>query len=235
MYYVENILDLKLSIEESRHCLKVLRKDIGDFIELTNGKGKIVEAEITNTSGKQATYRINQKIEIKEGAALMHLYIAPTKNIGRMEWLLEKCTEIGIKSVTPIICKHSERKKLRLDRLKKIMVTAMKQSKRGWLPHLNDIKTLKDSFEKIPVEEVTNTYVASYKMGQSNLEETMQSGNNAHIYIGPEGDFSEEEKKLAKSYNFVIVNLGDNRLRTETAGLVATHIFNLKNRNKIDR
>jgi len=235
MYYLENINDLILSVEESRHCIKVLRKQVGDFIKITNGRGLIVEAEITNTSGKQAAYMINQKTEINEIAPNMHLYIAPTKNINRMEWLLEKCTELGVKSITPVICKHSERKFLRLERLKKIMVTAMKQSERAWLPYLNEITSLKESFIKIPVDEAKHTYVASYKAGQPNLEEAIQTGFNTHVFIGPEGDFTEEEKKLANSCNFAFVNLGDYRLRTETAGLAATHIFNQQLKNSLTK
>lgn len=235
MYYVENISDLMLSVEESRHCLKVLRKQVGDYIKITNGSGLIVEAEITDTSSKQAAYKINRKTKINEGNPHLHLYIAPTKNINRIEWLLEKCTELGIKSITPVICKHSERKFLRLDRLKKIMLTAMKQCKRAWLPYLNEITLLKESFINIPTDEAKHTYVASYKAGQPNLEEAIDIGFNTHVFIGPEGDFSEDEKKLANCYNFAFVNLGDYRLRTETAGLAATHIFNLKNRKKKDR
>ena len=234
MYYVEQIDRLTLDKEESRHCLKVLRRQLGDRIELTDGKGLVVEAEITDIAGKQAAYKLVKKKEIAELKPHLHLYIAPTKNINRMEWLLEKCTEIGIKSITPIICKRSERKVLRLDRLKKIMITAMKQSQRAWLPCLNEVTTLKNSFKSIAESELANTYMAAYKVGQPNLEDVIQSEKNTHLFIGPEGDFTEEEKKLANYYNFVFVNLGDYRLRTETAGLVATHIFNLKNRNKFD-
>ncbi len=232
MYYVEQIDQLRLGKEESRHCLKVLRMQVGDRIKLTNGKGLMVDAEITNISAKQATYQIVESKEIQELKPYLHLYIAPTKNVNRMEWLLEKCTEVGIKSITPVICKRSERKVLRIDRLKKIMITAMKQSQRAWLPQLNEVTTLKNSFKMIPENEASNTYVASYKAGQPNLEDVIQCGNHTHIFIGPEGDFTEEEKKLANNYNFAFVNLGDYRLRTETAGLMATHIFNLKNRNK---
>lgn len=234
MYYVEHINQLTLSKEESRHCLKVLRKQIGDPISISNGKGSFFEAEITGTSGKKAAFKIIQETKKEEPLPYLHLYIAPTKNINRMEWLLEKCTEVGIKSITPVICHHSERKVLRLDRLQKIMLTAMKQSERAWLPELKEVTTLKNSFKTIP-NEASNTYLATYVAGQRNLETAIEAGKDTHIFIGPEGDFSEEEKKLANFYNFVFVNLGEYRLRTETAGLMATHIFNLKNRNITDR
>jgi len=234
MYYVEHINQLTLSKEESRHCLKVLRKQIGDVIVIGNGKGSFFEAEITDTRGKQAAFKIIKETKIKEPFPNLHLYIAPTKNINRMEWLLEKCTEVGIKSVTPVICHHSERKVVRIDRLQKIMLTAMKQSERAWLPKLREVTTLKNSFKTISNEPATS-YLATYRVGQANLEAAIEVGKDSHIFIGPEGDFSEEEKKLANFYNFVFVNLGEYRLRTETAGLMATHIFNLKNRNiKID-
>jgi len=230
MYYVEQIAQLILDKEESRHCLKVLRKQIGDTILIGNGKGSFFKAEITDTRGKNAAFKIIKETKIKEPSPNLHLYIAPTKNINRMEWLLEKCTEVGIKSITPVICHHSERKVLRLDRLQKIMLTAMKQSERAWLPQLREVTTLKNSFKTISTE-IANTYLATYVNGQPNLETAIEAGKDTHIFIGPEGDFSEEEKKLANFYNFVFVNLGNYRLRTETAGLMATHIFNLKNRN----
>jgi len=201
MYYLQDINSLKLGKEESIHCLRVLRKQTGDIIEVTEGKGIIYKAELTGNAGKQASFKILETKEYEEEQPHLHLFIAPTKNINRMEWLLEKCTEVGIKSITPIICQQSERKVVKTDRLKKIILAAMKQSQRAWLP------------------------------SQKNFEEVLEINMDTNVFIGPEGDFSEEEKKMANNYNFVSVNLGKYRLRTETAGLIATHIFNLKNRN----
>lgn len=231
MYYLSNINSLKLGKEESIHCLRVLRKQTGDTIEITEGKGIIYKAKLTEIAGKQASFKIFETKQFEEEQPHLHLFIAPTKNINRMEWLLEKCTEVGIKSITPIICKQSERKVVRTDRLKKIILAAMKQSQRAWLPILQEPISFKNIVESIKTSSTIKTYMASYKTSQKNFEEVLETNADANVFIGPEGDFSEEEKKMANNYNFVPVNLGKYRLRTETAGLMATHIFNLKNRN----
>lgn len=227
MYYVSNINDNFLEGQEATHCLKVLRKQVGDSINITDGIGNFYKVELTKASNKKATFKILQKKEIVQPTPKLHLYFSPIKQGARNEWLLEKCTEIGIDSFTPIICKNSERRKVNIERLNKILVSAIKQSQRAWLPKLNKMI----SFEiALATTSGYNKYLASFSKDQKNLEDVLQKNSNAAIFIGPEGDFSEKEKSLAQKSNFNIVNLGNYRLRTETACISATNLFNIFNR-----
>jgi 16S rRNA (uracil1498-N3)-methyltransferase len=155
----------------------------------------------------------------------LHVAIAPTKNIDRFEWFLEKATEIGIDEITPLICEHSERRKVNMDRLQKVLLAAMKQSLKAYLPKLNDV---------MDFSKTVNTLHGDLKLickagSEVHLKSQYNSGKNVVILIGPEGDFSEEEINMAGRSNFTPVHLGPDRLRTETAGVVATTIINLIN------
>jgi len=217
---VENFL----SKEESLHCCKVMRAETGTEIKLTNGKGQIFTAKIEDANPKKTTFQITniEKLPLQKPA--FHLFIAPTKNINRLEWLLEKSTEIGIDSITPILTNKSERKVVRIDRLERIAIAAMKQSYRAVLPIINEITTFKNAIEKATLNKAEN-FIAYYHTDNKNLSELIRTGKAVNMFIGPEGDFSEDEKKTANNYKFTSVNLANYRLRTETAGLIANQIF----------
>lgn len=227
MYFVNNINDNFLDGQEAMHCLKVLRKQVGDLINITDGKGHFYKAELTNTAKKKASYKILEIENVPETKPKLHLYFSPAKQGVRNEWLLEKCTELGIEAFTPIICEKSERRKLNLDRLNKIIISAIKQSKRAWLPTLNNMLTFAKAIDTLSEVE---KYMASYYCEQKNLENVLTKDKDVAIFIGPEGDFTEREINLAQKNNFTIVNLGNYRLRTETACVAVTDLFNILNR-----
>ncbi|CAM4024323.1 16S rRNA (uracil(1498)-N(3))-methyltransferase [Flavobacterium branchiophilum] len=207
--------------EESKHIIKVLRKKLNDILYVTNGKGFLFECEIILESESKCTVHINDCKEISPKKYKIHLAVAPTKMNERFEWFLEKATEIGIDEITPIICDHSERKIIKNDRFEKIILAAMKQSNQYYLPKLNaaiPLKTfLKQTFEG-------QKYIAHCENDQKNtLKSVMKSNHNILMLIGPEGDFSTSEIQAALAENFVPVSLGNTRLRTETAAIVACH------------
>ena len=216
--------DLLFSKEESKHINKVLRKKQGERVRATNGKGLETTIELTVVG----TNRVHGKIVgHKEHSLLpyqLHIAIAPTKNNSRLEWFLEKATEIGIHQITPLLCKHSERKTIKHERLEKIILAALKQSQQFYLPRLNPFTTF-DSF----VQENSNGMIAHCREGNKPSLFSLTTGNGNHtILIGPEGDFSEEEIALALANNYQEISLGKQRLRTETAAIVACHTVALK-------
>lgn len=207
--------------EESRHIVKVLRKKEGDTIQITNGKGSLFSSEIIFASEKKCEVKITEETVYEPMPYYLHLAVAPTKMNDRYEWFLEKATEIGISEITPIICEHSERTAFKADRFEKILQSAMKQSLQFYLPKLNE-----------PV--AYNTFVKQQRDGQlfiAHCEETdkkllkteLQPKQKATILIGPEGDFSTKEIELALAQQYIPVSLGNTRLRTETAAVVAAH------------
>lgn len=215
--------------EESQHAVKVLRMQAGETIHLIDGKGGLFEAEIVSPHHKKCEVRItHSEFEYEKRDAYLHIAIAPTKMNDRMEWFLEKATEIGIHEITPIICDHSERKEVKLARMEKILISAMKQSVKAYLPKLNPSCTLKQFLAN--QHSNTQKFIAHcYNDEKNDLKDDYTPKNNALILIGPEGDFSTDEVKLAISNGFSPVSLGNSRLRTETAGIVACHTFNLLN------
>jgi len=217
-----------LSEEESKHCTRVLRLSEGNTLFLTDGIGSFCEGMIKNANSKACVIEIISRIQEygKRGFGL-NIAIAPTKNIDRLEWFLEKVTEIGIDQVIPLICRYSERKEIKPDRLEKVIVSAMKQSQKAYLPELSPIQHFKDFIYK-PFSG--DKFIAHCINGEKPLLRNLvkQGGNNL-ILIGPEGDFSAEEVEIAISQGFIPVSLGDSRLRTETAGVVACHTVNLIN------
>lgn len=218
----------KLNEVESRHCTKVLRLTSGDTIHLTDGKGGLYKASITDASGKQCDVSIiEKKTEYGKRNFFLHIAVAPTKNIDRMEWFLEKATEIGIDEITPLLCKRSERDIVKTERLNKVITSAVKQSLKTYYPKLNEITRLKDLLN-MPFDG--KKYIAHCEeTTRIPLKNAVSKSDNVMILVGPEGDFTNEEIVLAVSKGFEPISLGNSRLRTETAALVACHTINLIN------
>lgn len=197
---------------------------VGDTIELTNGKGTHCQATLTTIDERKTGYSITGKQDIPRRPYTIHLVIAPTKNMDRMEWLVEKVTEIGIDKITFIRCKTSERPSISLDRLQKLAISAMKQSKQCWLPELVDMVPFKEFLTTVTEEQRFIAHVD--KVNPHHLAVLAKPRGKYVIMIGPEGDFTAEEVATAQSTGFAKVSLGSTRLRTETAGLFAVAILN---------
>ena len=219
-----------LSEEESVHCVRVLRYSAGDEILITDGRGTTYTARITNPHPKHCDFEILTR-EKQEPHHHFHLHIAiaPTKNVERLEWAVEKCVEIGVDEITPLLCRFSERKQLRTDRLEKIILSAAKQSLTPYLPVLHEL-TPYDEFIKTQAERNQQCFIAHcYKDEKRFLKEEIEQGRDVLVLIGPEGDFSEKEVTDALALGFIPVSLGNSRLRTETAAVVACHTAVLLN------
>lgn len=217
-----------LDESESKHCVRVLRLEQGDEIILVDGRGGMFTAEITDPNPRRCAVKIiNSELNYGLRNFSVHISIAPTKNIERMEWFLEKATEIGVDRITPLICRFSERKEIKNDRLEKVMISAMKQSLKAKLPQLDPLTKFND-FIAQPFE--AQKFIAHCdEQHRDLLKKIIEPNQNYLILIGPEGDFSSEEIEKALQAGFHPVSLGDSRLRTETAGVVACHTFNLMN------
>jgi len=213
---------------ESKHCVRVLRLEKGDEITLVDGRGGLFTAEIEDSNPKRCQVKII-KSDLESGFRnfQVHIAIAPTKNIERMEWFLEKATEIGINRVIPLLCQHSERKEIKHERLEKVMVAAMKQSLKAYLPKLDEMTKFNDLIRQ-PFDG--QKFIAHCEEQPRDLLKNLIVPNqNYLILIGPEGDFTSEEIDAATQAGYQPVSLGNSRLRTETAGVVACHTFNLLN------
>lgn len=227
-YFYAEAIDsgnIKLAKEEIIHIFKVLRIKSKTRIILTDGLGKIAHATIDNISANSISF---MDIEVFKEMPLSYsltVGIAPTKNINRFEWFIEKATEIGITKIQPIITEHSERKHIRMDRLEKVALSAMKQSKKAWKPEIMPLMDLKEYVVKV-VD--CNKYMAYLGEKSPNLAKLKGEFKDSIILIGPEGGFSSEEFEYAKSNGFQSVSLGKSRLRTETAGIVATQIISMQ-------
>ncbi len=207
--------------EESRHIIKVLRKKDTDILHVTNGLGYLFTTEITLASDSKCTVKIISFEKTQPSKFRLHLAVAPTKMNDRYEWFLEKATEIGIHEITPIICDHSERKNINTERFNKILLTAMKQSNELFLPKLNNAITFKE-FIKLKNEDL-KLIAHCEETDKKSLKSVLKPNQDITMLIGPEGDFSEKEIALALENNFTAVSLGNTRLRTETAAIVACH------------
>jgi 16S rRNA (uracil1498-N3)-methyltransferase len=209
------------SKEESKHIVRVLRKKEDEVLQLTNGKGYLFSAKITLADQKNCMVEVISSEFQKPRKYKLHLAVAPTKMNDRYEWFLEKATEIGIDTITPILCDHSERKVIKTERFEKIIQSATKQSLSAYFPKLQALT---------PFSEFVNThtnaqlFIAHCEENQKqSLKEALQIQKDVTILIGPEGDFSPKEIALALENNYVPITLGDTRLRTETAAIVACH------------
>ena len=227
-FYLSQLSEGKLilSSKESHHCIRSLRHQINDIITIVDGNGKSAQARILDDNPKNCkieVFRIEtHKLEVSNK---IHIAIAPTKNIKRFEWFMEKAMEIGIGKVTPIICQNSERRTINTDRLKQKALTALKQSLQTFLVEIND-PVFVDEF--ILRNDSGGKFICHLNEDSfPDFKEYIPEKNGYNIMIGPEGGFTEEEIQLAESHKFKKVSLGDKRYRTETAGILACHIVNL--------
>lgn len=218
----ESTTTFTFSKEESKHIIKVLRKSVGAILKITNGKGWLFDAEIISADIKRCLANISNAVQQPKRNYKLHLAVAPTKMNDRFELFLEKATEIGIDSITPILCDHSERKVIKLDRFEKIVQSAMKQSLQCYLPIINELTPLSAFINQEFNGQLFIAHCEDTNDKQS-LKDKLQPKQDITILIGPEGDFSVKEIEMALRHNFIPVTLGKTRLRTETAAVVACH------------
>ncbi|MFY7825574.1 MAG: 16S rRNA (uracil(1498)-N(3))-methyltransferase [Flectobacillus sp.] len=219
----------QLSEDESRHAIKVLRLKERDEIHVIDGVGGLYRCEISKANDKKCEFSIlESKLDFGKLPYHFHLVIAPTKNLDRIEWMVEKCVEIGISEISFIYTRYSERKEIKIPRIEKVAIGAMKQSLKAYLPQINEIQSWKTFLENLPQADIH--LIAHLEEGERTLLKNIPMKNqHVCLLIGPEGDFSSEEITQALSKGFKPVSLGDSRLRTETAGLVACHTAHLLN------
>ena len=210
--------------EESKHITKVLRKKHHDSIFLTDGNGNQYHGTLDMINTKSCGVRIHKVIPVPKDNYHLHIAIAPTKNMDRLEWFVEKATEIGIHQITPILCQQSERKIVKTDRLHKIVISAMKQSMGVFLPRINPLT----DFQKV-VDSIKgfSAIAHCHHTPKTPLHHIVRNEKIIHVFIGPEGDFTEDEVAYAVSKSTNPVSLGNKRLRTETAALVACQTVGL--------
>jgi len=217
-----------LSEEESGHVVRVLRLKEGSLVWLVNGKGSLAEASVRTAHPRKCQLKIERIIpDFEKRNFSLHLAVAPTKNSDRMEWLVEKATEIGMEEFTPLLCRHSERKHLQTGRLEKVAISAMKQSVKAYLPQIHQL-TAFEEFVTVPFRG--RKLIAHCHPGEKpHLFTATAPGEDVLVLIGPEGDFSPEEVRLALENGFQEITLGTSRLRTETAAMAACMAVAVKN------
>lgn len=220
--------------DEAKHAVRVLRMKEGDEIYLMDGCGTFYKAEITTASNHHCLYKIiEEEKQTRAWAGKIHLAVAPTKLNERMEWLVEKATEIGWDRVTFLNCQFSERRNIKTERIEKIVVSATKQSHKAWMPVVDEMQFFKDFVEQwgLPPGQKNDgvqRFICHCNEGKKpHLKDLTQNGQDCIVMIGPEGDFSLEEVRMAEEHGFQSVSLGNSRLRTETAALVAVHLMQL--------
>ena len=231
LFYCPELLNGQnyLDREESAHAVRVLRMKEGEDLNIVDGKGGFYKAKISNANPNQCGFEIVDKKEnYGKRNFYLHIAIAPTKNFDRTEWFLEKATEIGIDEITFLNCEKSERRVVKSERAEKIIVSAMKQSVKAYLPKVNEMIDFKKFIKSQSAEA---KFIAHCREGEKqNLKNCINTAKNILILIGAEGDFSEAEVELASENGFTSISLGESRLRTETAGVVACHTVNLLSR-----
>jgi 16S rRNA (uracil1498-N3)-methyltransferase len=211
--------------EESWHCAKVLRFKAGDKVNIIDGKGKFYEGTLYSVNEKKCVAQLNSEAKTqKKRNYHLHLAIAPTKNIDRMEWMIEKAVEIGIDEITFIRCKNSERTVIKEERLIKIAESAVKQSLQAYIPKINPLISFS---EAIKLKSDLKFIAFCEEQQKKHLKEFDVKNKSSLVFIGPEGDFTLDEVLLAQENNAAGITLGDNRLRTETAGLYVCNVFAL--------
>ncbi len=220
--------NFSLSLEESKHCIKVLRHKKDDEIYVCNGDGKLVVAKILDANHKSTNCQYSKDISpTSTKKHRIHIVIAPTKNMDRIEWFVEKCCEMGIDEISFIQTEHSERKVLKIDRLEKKAISAMKQSKSFRLARINELETVKKVIPSLEADQKFIAYVDNDN--PDTLKKLVDPEKSYCVLIGPEGDFSPTEVKSAREAGFIPISLGQNVLRTETAGVIACHSLNFIN------
>ena len=236
-FYVPKAGELdELPQEEAQHAIRVLRLVEGDEIFLMDGEGVFFRAEVTLAQGKHCHYRIIESIPQEKGwKGHLHIAMAPTKMMERVEWMVEKATEIGVDEFSFPLCKFSERKQMRKDRVEKIVVSAVKQSRKPWMPVVNDMMPFSEIIKKHPKGFICHCYD---EVPRTDFFEEINNANigedeEVMVLVGPEGEFSIEEVKMAVEAGYKSVSLGSARLRTETAGLSAVMMMQLAVRNKL--
>lgn len=215
---------------DSQHCCRVLRMQAGDSVEVVDGRGTLYRCRIVVAHTKRT------EVEIVERVALPPVWngeitiaVAPTKHLDRMEWLVEKLVEIGVDRIVPVRCRRSERKEIKTERLEKIAVSAMKQSLKAVLPRIDEMTDLREFAASLPADVRKYVGYCDDNIERKLLAREYKAGESAVMLIGPEGDFAPEEIDMLVASGFVPVTLGDNRLRTETAALVACDTFHIIN------
>lgn len=220
LFYVPDIQSGFLPEDESRHAVKVLRLQSGSTIAIVDGVGGYHTAEITLAHPAKCGFQIVESVlEVGKRNYRLHIAMAPTKNIERFEWFIEKATEIGIDSVIPLLCHHSERKVIKHERLEKVIVSAAKQSLKAYFPVLRPLTTFNDLLKEFQHFDVFIAHC--YESTKTHLRDVIKTTEDILILIGPEGDFSRDEVEKAIAAGAVPVSLGESRLRTETAGVMA--------------
>lgn len=232
----------ELPADEAVHATRVLRLQAGDEMFLMDGQGSFYRAQVSCASNKRCMYSIMDVLpQTKTWQGYVHLAIAPTKDIGRIEWMVEKATEVGVDEISFLNCQFSERRTIREDRLLRIVVSAMKQSRKAWLPKVNAMQSFRDfitthtegqrfichCYPEIERADFFDTINRNYAAGHASVSPDSVSNDAITILVGPEGDFSVEEVRLALDGGYQSVSLGSSRLRTETAGLAAVMMANL--------
>ena len=224
LFYSNQINDdvIILSEDEAKHCIKSIRKEVGDEIRVVDGNGNLYITELIATDKKICKLRVKEiNKELGKRNNYVHIVIAPTKNLSRIEWFVEKAIEIGVDEISFINCENSERNTVKLNRIERIAISAMKQSIKAYLPKINDVQPFSTLIQKCTEENKFIGYLGEKCRTLSSIKP-----NNACMLIGPEGDFTKNEISHAKQFGFEIVSLGDRRLRTETAGIVSCMILN---------
>lgn len=220
----ETSTQIHFSKEESKHISRVLRKKAGDLLRATNGKGLEATIELIEVSNYGVQGLVKNTIEHPPLPYQLHIAIAPTKNNNRLEWFIEKATEIGINRITPILCEHAERKIIKAERLEKIMTAALKQSQQFYLPQLSPLQSFNEFIAHFP-----GGYIAHCNGDEKiHFKHAVKPMGNILLLIGPEGDFSPQEIEMAINNGYAAVSLGNQRLRTETAALVGCLTVALK-------
>lgn len=221
----------RLSEEESKHAIRVLRLGTGSHIQLVDGRGNFFQAEIIDPHPKRVSVRVVATHPDDTACPYrLHIAIAPTKNIDRLEWFVEKSTEIGIQRITPIICDRSERKEVKRERLEKVAIAAMKQSLKARLPKIDEAVSFQTFLSRI-ADSHSFKLIAHCGDGEKTyMREALQSRGHYLVMIGPEGDFTESEIRAASAVGALALSLGQSRLRTETAGIVACAEVSILNR-----
>lgn len=233
-FFYDPVLSGSLPEDEAKHAVRVLRLGVGDEIHLMDGRGCFYKAEITTAANHHCLYKIiDEQKQVRPWAGNIHLAMAPTKLNDRTEWLAEKATEIGWDRVSFLDCRYSERRSIKTERIEKILVSATKQSHKAWLPQVDEMVSFDDFVCKFGLPDNAESdnvqrFICHCHEGEKpHLRTMLKIGLDAIVMIGPEGDFSPEEVALAQKYGFMSVSLGQSRLRTETAALVAVHLMQL--------
>lgn len=224
---------LMLPQSDSQHCVRVLRMQPGDELEIIDGKGHRFHCILVDAHSKHASVEIIEKFDSPlSWSQQITLAVAPTKHMDRMEWMVEKLTEIGVNRIIPLLCQRSERKEIKTERLEKIAVSAMKQSLKSVLPEIWPMTPIKEVFDSFPESQRYVGYCDNSTPRQL-LSGIYQPGGDVIVLIGPEGDFSPEEIRYAFKNGWEAITLGDNRLRTETAAIVACNTIHIINQTKL--